>query len=160
MARAASNPLTRLGRGLAWGIAAGGGAGLVPNIPGTAGSLLGLGIYLWVPYPGNAVYLTAVLALFLFGIPLGTWAERRSGRRDDPRIVWDEMVGMWVALYALPQGWYFVLAALVLFRVFDVWKPFGEPGQGGFGIMLDDLLAGVAANICIQLAYQLAEVFR
>ncbi len=120
---------------------------------------MALGIYLWVPYPGNALYLTAVLALFLLGIPLSTWAEGRTGRRDDQRIVWDEMVGLWVALYALPPNWYFLLAAFALFRVFDVWKPFGEPGRQGFGIMLDDLLAGVCANICIQAVHRLAGVF-
>ena len=146
-------PWTALGRGIGWALAAGGGAGLIPGVPGTAGSLLALGIYLAVPYPGDALYLTAVLALFLLGIPLSTWAEGRSGRGDDPRIVWDEMVGMWVALYAIAPN------AYVLFRVFDIWKPFGEPGQRGFGIMLDDLLAGVAANICLQIALWLAGAF-
>ena len=107
----------------------------------------------------DILYLTAVLALFLLGIPLSTWAEGRSGRGDDPRIVWDEMVGMWVALYAIAPNVYFVPAAFVLFRVFDIWKPFGEPGQRGFGIMLDDLLAGVAANICLQIALWLAGAF-
>lgn len=141
------------------GVATGGGVGLIPKMPGTAGSLLALGIYLWVPYPGDLLYLTGVLTLFLLGIPLGSWAERAMGRPDDPRIVWDEMVGLWVALYALPPTWYFLLAAFTLFRVFDVWKPFGEPGQRGLGVMLDDLLAGVAANICIQMAYWLAGAF-
>ena len=84
------------------------------------------------------------------GIPLCTWAERQSNKQDDQRIVWDEMVGMWVALYALPPVGYFYLVAFVLFRFFDIWKPFGESGQRGFGIMLDDLLAGVCANICLQ----------
>ncbi|MFQ5913593.1 MAG: phosphatidylglycerophosphatase A [Nitrospinota bacterium] len=159
MVRAGADPWAALGRGIAWGFAAGGGAGLIPKVPGTAGTLLALGIYLWVPYPGDAVYLAAVLALFLLGIPLGRWAERRLGRRDDPRIVWDEMVGMWVALYALPPNWYFLLAAFALFRAFDIWKPFGEPGHSGLGVMLDDLLAGVSANICLQLAGWLAGAF-
>ena len=159
MVKAGADPWAALGRGIAWGFAAGGGVGLIPRIPGTAGALLALGIYFSVPYPGNTAYLVAVLVLFLLGIPLSTWVEKRSGRRDDPRIVWDEMVGMWVALYALPPGWYFPLAAFVLFRVFDVWKPFGEPAPRGFGIMLDDLLAGVSANISIQLARWLGGAF-
>ena len=152
-------PWTALGRGIGWAFAAGGGAGFIPKAPGTAGSRLALGIYLAVPRPGDAVYLTAVLALFLLGIPLSAWAEGRSGRRDDPRIVWDEMIGMWVALYAMPPNVSFILAAFVLFRVFDIWKPFGEPGSRGFGIMLDDLLAGVAANICLHIALWLAGAF-
>ena len=139
-------PWTALGRGIGWAFAAGGGAGLIPKVPGTAGSLLALGIYLAVPHPGDTVYLTAVLALFLLGIPLSTWAEGQSGRRDDPRIVWDEMIGMWVALYAIPPNVYSVPAAFVLFRVFDIWKPFGriEKWPGGWGVVADDLAAGMA----------------
>ena len=146
-------------RGLGWALAGGAGTGLIPRLPGTAASLLALGLFVYLPYPGDASYLLVVLLLFLAGIPLCAWAERRSGRRDDQRIVWDEMVGMWVALYALPPQDYLHFIAFCLFRVFDIWKPFGEPGQRGFGIMLDDLLAGVCANICLQVALWLAGAF-
>lgn len=137
-------------RGFCWAFATGAGTGLIPKIPGTAGSLLALAFFICLPYPGNTYYLLVVLILFIIGIPLCTWAERRSGKQDDQRIVWDEMVGMWVALYALPPSVHFYLLAFAFFRFFDIWKPFGESGQRGFGIMLDDLLAGVCANICLQ----------
>jgi phosphatidylglycerophosphatase A len=159
MVRTEYNPLGAVGQGIGWGFATGGGVGFFPLIPGTLASLLALGIFVAIPYPGDTVYLAAVLLLFLLGIPLTTWAEKKSGRTDDPRIVWDEMVGMWVALYALPAFWSFPVAAFVLFRIFDIWKPFGESGKRGFGIMLDDLLAGVCTNICIQIAHRLADAF-
>jgi len=159
MVQTAYNPLSAVGQGIGWGFATGGGIGFFPLFPGTLASLLALGIFVAVPYPGDAVYLAVVLLLFLFGIPLTTWAEKKSGRTDDPRIVWDEMVGMWVALYALPAFWSLPFIAFVLFRIFDIWKPFGESGERGFGMMLDDLLAGVCANISIQIAHQLADAF-
>jgi phosphatidylglycerophosphatase A len=83
-------------------------------------------------------------------VALTGWAETAGGKRDDPRIVLDEVVGMWVALYALPRTLPYLLLAFLFFRVFDIWKPFGEPGRRGLGIMVDDLMAGVCANILVR----------
>lgn len=132
------------------------GAGLLRPAPGTWGSLaaLAIGCGLWAIDP-LALYLAAALAAVG-----GVWAadayERGAGRHDAPEVVIDEVAGQWIALAALPlagaaltlQG---AAAAFLLFRLFDIWKP-GPIGwadrrlPGGFGVMVDDLLAGAAAG--------------
>lgn len=139
-------------------IAAGFGSGLAPFAPGTAGSLAAL-LPWWfllreLPWPIYA----GVLAL---AFALGVWACGVAGARlgvDDHRaLVWDEFVGQWLALIAAPAGVAWMLAGFALFRLFDVWKPwpirwFDRRVKGGLGVMLDDLLAGAAAALVLQLA--------
>ena len=84
-------------------------------------------------------------------------ARPRSRRRFlDPGIVWDELVGYWITMIAVPAEWLWILVGFVLFRVFDIWKPWpvriaDKTLKGGFGIMIDDVLAGVYALICLHL---------
>ncbi|MCE5231926.1 MAG: phosphatidylglycerophosphatase A [Mizugakiibacter sp.] len=143
-------------------IAAGFGAGLAPFAQGTSGSLAALLPWWFVlrelPWPAYA----GVLAL---AFALGVWACGVAGARlgvDDHRaLVWDEFVGQWLALFAAPAGWPWMLAGFALFRLFDVWKPwpirwFDRRVKGGLGVMLDDLLAGVAAALVLQLAARFA----
>jgi phosphatidylglycerophosphatase A len=100
----------------------------------------------------------AVIALsFLLGIWLCDAAASNLGVHDHPGIVWDEFVGLWVSCIALPTGWPWLLAAFVLFRFFDILKPWpirwlDRKVPGGLGIMVDDLLAGLFALAVIQLA--------
>ena len=148
------------GRALAWGVSTGAGIGFIPRVPGAAGSLLGLGLYGWAPVLHPLPYLAAVLGSFFIGVVLTGWAEEFSGNPDDPRIILDEVVGMWIALYDLPRTWPYLLFSFLLFRAFDIWKPFGEPGQRGLGIMVDDLMAGVCANIGVQLGDWLGGALR
>jgi phosphatidylglycerophosphatase A len=95
------------------------------------------------------------LAVVAISIAVSDAAEEYLGVKDDPRIVIDEFIGYWTAVLFLPRSSFVMVGAFVLFRIFDSWKPLGiaRLGQlrGGWGIVLDDLAAGVAANLCLQL---------
>lgn len=140
---------------LGW-IAAGFGAGFAPKAPGTVGSLAAL-IPWWLfmrelPLPA---YLAVVVAGFGIGVWAAHWAIRKTGIEDPAFVVWDECVGMWIALCLVPAGWPWVVAAFVLFRCFDIAKPWpvswaDRKLHGGFGAMLDDALAGVYALAVLQ----------
>ncbi|MFZ5861645.1 MAG: phosphatidylglycerophosphatase A [Nitrospirota bacterium] len=140
----------------AWWVATAGGVGTVPWAPGTAGSLAGLAIAWWA-WPALGSPWSAALTVVLFG--LGVAAARRTElaacRKDPSIVVIDEVVGMLVALYALPIRAGEAAAAFVCFRVFDIAKPFPirrlEAQPGGWGIMLDDLVAGLYANLAVRL---------
>jgi phosphatidylglycerophosphatase A len=102
------------------------------------------------------VYLPLVLLATLVGIYLCGRTARALGVHDHPGIVWDEFAGLWLALFALPPDWYWPLLGFALFRLFDIAKPWpiswlDRNLHGGTGIMLDDILAGTFAGICLQL---------
>ncbi|MBS0432813.1 MAG: phosphatidylglycerophosphatase A [Proteobacteria bacterium] len=139
-------------------IATGFGSGLVPRAPGTAGSLVAL-----VPWWFALRYLPVAwyVVVLLLAFALGVWACGVAGRRlgvDDHRaLVWDEFVGQWLALCVAPAGWPWLVAGFVLFRLFDVWKPWpirlaDARVHGGLGVMLDDVLAAIYALIVMQVA--------
>lgn len=137
-------------------IATGFGSGFWPWGPGTAGAILATAIWLGLSlcmYGWTLIAVTAVLVV-LFTV-LGTWTTRRLMPfwGDDPsRVVVDEMVGVWVALL-VATDWPTALAALVLFRFFDILKPLGvralDRRKGAFWVMADDLLAGVYAAVVL-----------
>jgi len=146
---------TTLMRHPAYLLAFGGGAGLVPKAPGTVGSLVALPIYLLLLPLAPIVYGVLVTALFFLGVWACARTERDLGVHDHPGIVWDEIVGMLVTLFFAPAGWVWLLTGFGLFRLFDIWKPYpirwlNDHVQGGWGIMLDDLAAGVAAAASLQ----------
>lgn len=139
-------------------IGTGAGAGYFPKMPGTAGSFLALVLY-WLFFPQEAsvlihvVFFIIILMVSAAGVWAGTEAEKIYG--EDPScVVIDEMAGMWVALFMLPKTWILAMAAFVLFRVFDIFKWLGcnamQRLRGGWGIMMDDLLAGVWTNVILQ----------
>ncbi len=136
-------------------IAFGFGAGLSPRAPGTAGSLAGLAAWPFLSLLPPFAYGLTVVALFFFGVWVTAVTERDIGVHDHPGIVWDEIVGMLVTLAFVPLDWRWPIAGFVLFRIFDIWKPFpirwlNNRVPGGWGIMLDDLAAGFAAALCLQ----------
>ena len=137
-------------------LALGFGSGLVPKGPGTAGTVMAIPVYLLMePLPAN-IYLALVAALFIVGIPICAHTARRMGVHDHPGIVWDEIVGYLVTMMFAPPGWLWVAAGFVLFRLFDIAKPWpirllDRNVGGGFGIMVDDLLAGIFAAVVLQL---------
>jgi len=137
--------------GLAFGL----GAGLSPRAPGTAGSLVALPLYvLLAPLPG-AVYLGLMAVLLLVGVWVTGRTERDLGVHDHSGIVFDEIVGQLIALFLVPLHLGWMLASFGLFRLFDIWKPWpirwlNNRVHGGWGIMLDDVAAGVAAALCMQ----------
>lgn len=137
-------------------IATGFGAGLAPVAPGTFGTLLGIPIYLLLHPLPVGVYIAITAALFVAGIVVCECAERNMARHDAPEIVWDEIVGYLITMAFAPPGWLWIAVGFVLFRLFDIWKPFpirriDRTLPGGFGTMLDDALAGIYASVVLQL---------
>lgn len=149
-------PTAALLRDPACALALGFGAGLAPRAPGTCGALLGL------PLAAALTLLPVAMAVLVLGVlsALGVWCCARAGQRlgvsDHPAIVWDEVVGMALALLAVPFGWWQYLLGFALFRLFDIVKPWpvgaiDRQVGGGLGVMLDDLAAGVLAGVTLQL---------
>ncbi len=138
-------------------LALGFGSGLVPVAPGTFGTLAAVPIYLLVlslnlPLIG---YLLLILAGSLLGIRICGRTARQLGVHDHPAIVWDEVMGYLLTMTAAPPGWAWVVAGFVAFRVLDILKPWpigliDRRLQGGTGIIMDDLLAGLGACLVIQ----------
>ena len=131
-------------------LAFGFGTGLAPRAPGTVGSLLGV-LLAWatLPLPMN-LRLSLAVVLFVIGIWLCGEAGRRLQVHDHPGIVWDEIVAMYLVLLALPATVGDSIAGYLLFRLFDIWKPWpirdlDHRLGGGLGTMLDDLLAALYA---------------
>jgi phosphatidylglycerophosphatase A len=139
-------------------IGTGFGTGYSPLAPGTAGSLLAL--VLMMLWPASSPVWLGITFLFLIaGIWSGTCIEREKGE-DPSLVVVDEMVGQWIALLFLPAYALKIYgAAFLLFRLFDIWKPYpiyqSQRFKGGWGIMMDDVLAGIYANILLQLVLRL-----
>jgi len=133
------------------------GSGLAPRAPGTFGTLAALLPWLFLAQLALPVYLAVVFVAGVVGIWLCGEAARRMQRDDPGSIVWDEWVGLWIALAGLPFAWEWALAGFVLFRLFDILKPWpvgwlDRRLHGGLGIMLDDIAAGLMAAACLQLA--------
>lgn len=137
-------------------LAVGLGTGLAPRAPGTVGTVLGVPVFLLLAGLPPVVYLAVVAAGFLLGIYVCGRTAADVGVHDHPAIVWDEVIGYLVTMAFVPAGWVTVLAGFLLFRVFDVLKPppiraVDRRIHGGFGIMFDDVLAGLYAAVCMQL---------
>lgn len=137
-------------------LALGFGSGLVPKGPGTAGTVVAIPVYLLLQPLSVMVYMVLVAALFIVGVPICAHTARRMGVHDHPAIVWDEIVGYLVTMTFAPPGWLWMAAGFVLFRLFDIAKPWpisllDRKVGGGLGIMIDDLLAGIFAAAVLQL---------
>ena len=138
--------------------------GFFPVAPGTLGSLAGLLVYLIFRAAGFAHFELPLIALFFgLGIAFGGAAERALGGVDPGPVVIDEVMGMLITFFLIPVSWMGMLAGFLLFRVFDVIKPY--PAQnlerlpGGLGMMADDAMAAVYANLLLHAAYILAPTF-
>ena len=142
-------PAARLARIIGTGL----GSGLFPVAPATAGSLLALVIYWWLPLIGDS---PGLLVLVGAGFVLGIWATGEMSTADNPdpkQAVWDEFIGMWATCVLLPKTLPWMVAAFICFRILDIWKPWPirrlERLDGGLGIMSDDLLAGVFGAVLL-----------
>lgn len=138
-------------------IATVGYCGYFPVAPGTVGSAAGLLFYVLVWWSGSRVVeVSLIVVLFVVGVWAGTTAERYFGGVDPGPIVMDEVVGMLITLAFIPVGLSGALAGFFLFRVFDVIKPFPagrfEQLHGGLGVMADDAMAAVYANLSLRFA--------
>lgn len=131
------------------------GSGLAPKAPGTAGTLVAIPIYLLMSLLSVEIYSTTVVLLFLLGILICQRCEERIQLSDHSGIVWDEIVGYLITMIAVPFSWPAVMAGFALFRIFDVLKPWpiralDRSIHGGFGVMLDDAIAGLLAAFCLH----------
>jgi phosphatidylglycerophosphatase A len=135
------------------------GSGFAPKAPGTFGTLAAMPFYWFLLKDLNPYTYMAVL---LVGFGIGVWLCERTSRdlgvHDHGGIVIDEWIGVWLTLFLLPPTWQWALAGFVVFRFFDILKPwpirwFDERVHGGFGIMIDDVIAGLFALACLHLAH-------
>lgn len=136
-------------------LALGFGSGLAPVAPGTFGTLAAVPVYWAMSGLSLPLYLLLTLLALLMGIYLCGFTSRALGVHDHSGIVWDEVVGYLITMIALPVSWQWMLAGFVLFRFFDIVKPWpirwvDKRLHGGFGIMLDDVLAGIFALIALH----------
>ena len=145
-------------------LATGFGSGLSPKAPGTFGTLAAIPLYVIISGFGMATYWITFMSLFLIGILICNKATEVLEVHDHPGIVWDEIVGYLITMYSLPQNWTLVIAGFIVFRFFDILKPWpikmiDQTVKGGLGIMLDDVVAGAAANIVLQIAIVILTYF-
>lgn len=146
-----------LSRPAGW-LACGFGSGLAPFAQGTFGSAAALLPWLVLRELPIMAYLLVLLLAFVIGVWACDIASRLVGVPDHRSLVWDEFVGLWIALIpALLGSWWAVLAGFVLFRLFDVWKPWpigwlDRRIKGGAGVMMDDVVAGIYAAVLLGLA--------
>lgn len=142
---------TRLDYFLAFGL----GSGLAAVAPGTAGSALGLLLFIPALYAPFSVQVVIIVIGFVLGVWVSDRVAKHMEVKDPGGIVWDEFVGMWITLLWLPSL-IWLLPAFLLFRLFDIWKPWpvriaDEKLVGGLGIMLDDVFAGLYALAAVQI---------
>ena len=137
-------------------IAQGFGTGQLPKMPGTWGSLVGIPFY-WLMHDLSLMsYLAITILFFIFGCWLCGQASKQLGQHDHPSIVWDEIVGFLFTMVAVPYGWGWIIAGFLLFRLFDIWKPWpiawaDKQIKGGTGVMVDDVIAAIYACIVLHI---------
>ena len=137
-------------------LALGLGTGCSPWMPGTCGTLIGILLFWFLHGLGLWLYMCITAALLLAGIWLCDRTARNLGVPDHPAIVWDEIVGYLVTMIAVPAQWPWMLAGFLLFRFFDIVKPWpvswaDKKVRGGLGIMLDDVIAGLYGLVILQI---------
>lgn len=136
-------------------LALGFGTGLAPRAPGTFGTLAAIPFFIFMQPLPLWQYLSILVVTTFAGFYLCGYAGRYLGVSDHGAIVWDEMVGYWVTMLLAPVGWLWMLYGFLLFRFFDILKPWpinwvDKNIKGGFGVMVDDLIAAVMALAVLQ----------
>jgi len=131
---------------LAYGL----GSGAAPIAPGTAGTLAAIPFYLICQEWPLSYYLILLLVMTVFGIWICDVTAKDAGVHDHPGIVWDEFTGYFITMTLAPTGFIWVVIGFILFRLFDIWKPWpiswvNNNVMGGWGIMVDDILAAILA---------------
>lgn len=126
------------------------GSGLSPKAPGTLGTIAAFPLYWLLSETAPWLYIGITIGLFLLGIHICAMTEKKIGIQDHSGIVWDEVVGFLVSMTLVPPSSSALIVGFLAFRFFDVLKPwpirwFDRKVHGGFGIMLDDLIAGIMA---------------
>jgi phosphatidylglycerophosphatase A len=139
-------------------LALGFGSGLLPKAPGTFGTLAAIPLYLLLAPSSVSIYLVSVIVMSIAGIYICGQAAKDAGVHDHGAIVWDEIVGFLITMFMIPLSWKSVIVGFILFRIFDIFKPWpisfiDKNVHGGLGIMLDDIIAGLAALACMHLIF-------
>jgi len=137
-------------------LATGFGVGYSPVAPGTLGTLIAIPVYYFLSAIPSPIYEITLIGFFFLSVWISENAEIFFGKKDDQRIVIDEMMGFLITMLWVPKVTHFIVIGFFLFRLFDIFKPFPirrlERGlKGGFGVVLDDVIAGVYANIILHL---------
>lgn len=137
-------------------IATGGGVGYLPKAPGTWGSVVGLLLYIPLSYLTRTSYMVTLVGLIFIAAWVSTVAEALFNKSDSQKIVIDEVVGILVTLALVTYSWKVMILGFLFFRLFDIWKPFPirlmqDKIPRGWGVVLDDVMAGVYANILLQI---------
>ena len=132
------------------------GVGLIPFAPGTFGTLIAIPVYLLMQNLSLIGYLLLTLLALIAGVWLCQQSANYLGKNDPAAVVWDEIAGYLVTMIAAPEGWQWIITGFVLFRFFDIIKPwpiswFDKNLHGGLGIMADDIIAGIFAWLIMQL---------
>ena len=154
MAATEKNIVVRIVEGLATGLY----LGKIPFAPGTFGTLLGLPVAWLFIKAGPVAYMVLTVALILFACWIAELHEQYTHAHDPKEIVIDEVAGYVVAMTWLPYTWQSFLGAFLIFRFFDILKPYpinmmDQKIKGGLGTVLDDVAAGLAASIILQIIY-------
>ena len=141
-----SNPIQFLALGF--------GSGLAPKAPGTFGTLAAIPLYLVMSGLSPQVYGLITLFLAIVGIYICGYCAKAVNVHDHPAIVWDEIVGYLITMFMMPVSLTNIVLGFLLFRVFDILKPWpisilDKKVKGGFGIMIDDVVAGFMALLCL-----------
>ena len=131
------------------------GSGLIPLMPGTFGSLAAIPLILLFAPAGNVIFITATILSCIAGVYFCGKTATDMGVHDHGSIVWDEVAGMLLTFLFVPLSISTLIAGFVLFRIFDILKPWpigpvDKTVHGGLGIMLDDILAGIMACVCLH----------
>ncbi len=133
------------------------GSGLSPIAPGTMGTIVAVPIFLLICKLSLIYYLACVAILFILGCWSSSMTAKALNTHDHPGIVIDEIVGYLITMILVPVTWYWLIFGFVLFRLFDIWKPWpisvvDKGVKGGLGIMLDDILAGIFSLLSLHIA--------
>lgn len=136
-------------------LAFGCGSGTVEKAPGTFGTLAAIPLYLLIQDLSVSNYFLLLIVTALAGIFICGKTSADLGVHDHAGIVWDEFVGYWITMWMAPEGWLYIVLGFILFRIFDILKPWpislaDKHVHGGFGIMFDDILAGIFAFFALQ----------
>lgn len=134
------------------------GVGRIPKAPGTFGTLAAIPLYLLMFQTGPIIYMILLLLLVPVGIAACEFYEQKHGGHDSQEIVIDEVVGFLITMIWLPMTWQAIVAGFLLFRLLDITKPLligylDKKIQGGLGVMLDDIAAGIIASLILQILY-------
>jgi phosphatidylglycerophosphatase A len=137
-------------------LATGFGVGYSPVAPGTLGTLIAIPVYYFLSAIPSPIYEITLIGFFFLSVWISENAEIFFGKKDDQRIVIDEMMGFLITMLWVPKATHFIAIGFFLFRLFDILKPFPirrleKRLKGGYGVVLDDVMAGVYANIILHL---------